>query len=415
MAPHMSDRDQFLGEIERLANSHALHGSESLCKLLRYLAKHNLDHSGVPLKEYQIATEVFGRRADFDPQVDSTIRVQAGRLRAKLAEYYSSEGGEDWIIVELPKGSYALQFHHRPVADKNGSNGNRGFQAKSQDTNGWMIASIALGALLFVAIAVIVTSTVSRKMTPAPAAEQSETAPAEMQAFWKPFLSLPGEPWLIFSNAAFVGRPETGMRYYNSAHDSETVLRDHYTGVGEVLAVHHLDQMFETFHRKIRVKRGSLFTLDDLNNNDLIFLGSPSENLTLSEIPSTHEFVFQRLTDGPRKGDLAIVNVHPKANEQKSFLATPSNEILTEDYAVVGLSPGRDPSRWVLILAGTTTFGTESAAEFVCRQDSLHELLAQLNPSRDGEVHPFEALLHAKVARGVPVEIYLVAVHSRTE
>ena len=411
----MSERDQFLVEIERLANSHALHGSESLCKLLRYLARHNLDHSGTPLKEYQIATEVFGRRADFDPQVDSTIRVQAGRLRAKLAEYYSNEGGEDPIIVELPKGSYALQFHHRPVAGKNGSNGNRASQATSQDTNGWMIASFALAVLLIVAMAVIGTSTVSRKMTPTAAGEQPEIVSPEIQAFWKPFLSLPGEPWLIFSNAAFVGRPETGMRYYNSAQDSESALRDHYTGVGEVLAVHHLDQMFETFHRKIRVKRGSLFTLDDLNNNDLIFLGSPSENLTLSEIPSTHEFVFQRLTDGPRKGDLAIVNVHPKANEQKAFLATPANEILTEDYAVVGLVPGRDPNRWVLILAGTTTFGTESAAEFVCRQDSVRQLLSQLPSAKDGEVHPFEALLHAKVARGVPVEIQLLAVHSRTE
>src|ERR1043166_7018164 len=118
MAPHISERDQFLGEIERLANSHALHGSESLCKLLRYLAKHNLDHSGTPLKEYQIATEVFGRRPDFDPQVDSMVRVQAGRLRAKLAEYYSSNGTEDSIVVELPKGTYVLAFHHRAQASR---------------------------------------------------------------------------------------------------------------------------------------------------------------------------------------------------------------------------------------------------------------------------------------------------------
>ena len=48
----------------------------------------------------------------------------------------------------------------------------------------------------------------------------------------------PIEPWLIFSNAAFVGRPETGMRYYNSAEDAKRQIWDHYTGVGEVLAVH---------------------------------------------------------------------------------------------------------------------------------------------------------------------------------
>ena|SRR5438132_1378740 len=103
-------------QIEKLLSSHALHGSESLCKLLRYLAAQSLEHPGASPKEYQIATEVFGRQQDFDPHVDSTVRVQAGRLRTKLAEYYASEGADDQIIVELPKGTYALTFHPRPTA-----------------------------------------------------------------------------------------------------------------------------------------------------------------------------------------------------------------------------------------------------------------------------------------------------------
>jgi len=87
-------REQYLAQIDRLLNSHVLHGSESLCKLLRYLAEHALDHPGSPLKEYQIATEVFGRSPNFDPQSDSTIRVQAGRLRLKIAEYYAKHRAE---------------------------------------------------------------------------------------------------------------------------------------------------------------------------------------------------------------------------------------------------------------------------------------------------------------------------------
>src|SRR5438874_6185616 len=109
----VTERAQNLAQIEKLLGSHTLHGSESLCKLLRYLANHSMDHPGLSPKEYQIATEVFGRQQDFDPHVDSMVRVQAGRLRTKLAEYYASEGGDDHIIVELPKGSYALTFHHR--------------------------------------------------------------------------------------------------------------------------------------------------------------------------------------------------------------------------------------------------------------------------------------------------------------
>src|SRR5438552_15672786 len=112
----VEERGQYLAAIQRLAGSHVLHGSESLCKLLRYLAEHSLQNPGVPVKEYQIATEVFGRPADFDPHLDSAIRVQAGRLRVKLAEYYATEGARDHVLVELPKGSYALSFHVRPQA-----------------------------------------------------------------------------------------------------------------------------------------------------------------------------------------------------------------------------------------------------------------------------------------------------------
>ena len=73
-------REQYLAQIDRLLNSHVLHGSESLCKLLRYLAEHALDHPGSPLKEYQIATEVFGRSPSFDPQSDSTTTSGTGRI-----------------------------------------------------------------------------------------------------------------------------------------------------------------------------------------------------------------------------------------------------------------------------------------------------------------------------------------------
>jgi hypothetical protein len=157
------------------------------------------------------------------------------------------------------------------------------------------------------------------------------------------------------------------------------------------------------------VKRGSLFSLDDAQNNNLIFVGSPAENLSLLDIPSTHQFVFQRSPSGPRKGDLAIVNVHPRPDEPKQFFASPSGIPLVEDYAIVGLVPGMNSARSVLILAGTTTIGTQAAAEFVCRQDSLEQLLLRLSVSGNGQMKPFEAVLRVKIARGVPVGTELVA------
>jgi hypothetical protein len=119
-APQFADKDGYLAQVDRITHSHTLRKAESLCKLLRYLAERALTHPGMPLKEYQIATEVFGRSHDFDPQADSAIRVQAGRLRLKLLDYYSHEGLADTIFVEMPNGLYAINFQHReppaPVA-----------------------------------------------------------------------------------------------------------------------------------------------------------------------------------------------------------------------------------------------------------------------------------------------------------
>jgi len=395
-------------------NSHILHGSESLCKLLRYLGEQALDHPGSSVKEYQIATEVFGRPANFDPQLDSTVRVQAGRLRLKLGEFYNSEGAEDPVVVELPKGSYALSFHLRtPITQHPQSQSQDQLQIAQEPVQTAprksRVAVLVLSLLLVAALGVITLLLVQTRMDPT-----HEQIPEAYQIFWKSFVSGSEEPWVIFSNGAFVGRPETGMRYFNSSHDASTLILDHYTGVGEVLAVHELDRVFAVLKKDIRVKRGTLFSLDDAKNNDLIFVGSPAENLTLLEIPGTQQFVFQRVTSGPRTGDLAVANVHPQADEPMLFLGSPSNEPLTEDYAVVGLIHGIDPTHSVLILAGTTTMGTQAAVEYVCRQDSLKELLLRLSVSKGGELKPFEAVLHVKVVRGVPVKTDLVALRTET-
>ncbi|HLZ12083.1 MAG TPA: hypothetical protein VKP58_05800 [Candidatus Acidoferrum sp.] len=409
----LADRAQFLAEVERLVNSHTLHGSESLCKLLRYLAKQAVEQPGVPVKEYQIATEVFGRQADFDPQLDSMVRVQAGRLRSKLNEYYSSEGSNDATIIEVPKGSYAVVIHDRvaPAAHNGASDAQFNGIKPAAPPGAWVAAVIGLSLALALAVALLVREYSGERRA---GASQSQSAPASeapapFRNFWKGFLSGPEEPWIIFSNAQFVGSPTFGMRYFDAKKDGKTPILDHYTGVGEVLAVHNLDLVFAALHQSSRVKRGSLFSLDDAKNNDLIFIGSPGENLTLLEIPSTKQFFFRRVQDGARAGNMEIVNVNPRPGEAANYMASPSNVQMLEDYAVVALVKGINPEHSELILAGTTTIGTQAAVEFVTRESYLATLLQRLDVNDPRQLAPFEAIIRVKVAKGVPVDSELVA------
>jgi hypothetical protein len=327
----------------------------------------------------------------------------------------------------MPNGFYALIFHVREVvATAPGPVAvpapavplTQNIQLPSNTPGrpqGWVVAVIGLSLLLAVALAAVIALSMalnsSRTRTPAQV-QAAPAAPAAVRTFWSHFASSPDAPWVVFSNAAFVGRPETGMRYMNPVRDSRDLILDHYTGVGEVLAVHELDKVFGQLNRPIEVKRGSLFTLDDAKKNDLIFVGSPAENLNLRDLPGSQEFVFKRLASSPHKGDLGIVNVHPETGQPAIFYHSDSTQPLTEDYAIVALVHGLNPDGLVLILAGTTTIGTQAAVEYVSAKDSLEELLGRLGVQPGTEVKPFEALLRVKVTRGVPVGVQLVAVRN---
>src|SRR5258708_28001063 len=207
-------------------------------------------------------------------------RVQAGRLRTKLAEYYDSEGSCDSISVEMPKGTYVLSFHHGvPGARRN--HGRGAGEARydvaflQQTPRKWIISVVVLSVLLAAAVVGLAALLVTRKNAGTDPSAETQPAPAAFHIFWKGFLTGPEEPWVIFSNAAFTGRPDRGMRYYDPARDSKTQILDHYTGVGEVLPGHALDTLLRLPRPRIPGKGGNLLSPHHAKNNDPVFIGLP--------------------------------------------------------------------------------------------------------------------------------------------
>jgi len=409
-------REPLFSEVGRIVNSDVLRGSESLCQLLGYLASHSVEEHSSSVKEYQIATEVFGRPPDFDPRLDSTVRVQTSRLRAKLAEYYAGPGAQDAVIVEIPRGAYSVTVHPRPVPAEVVPHDPRPAEVRAPEAAPAFRREPYRVALLLLSIScfgLLLALVYLAKNRPAPVAEIQPEIPAPLKVFWRVFIDAPERTWVVFSNAEFVGRPETGLRYLDPAKDRGHAIFDHYTGIGEVMAIHELDQLFTQFRHGVVVKRGRLLAMDDVKNNDLIFVGSPSENLTLRDLPAMQEFQFRRIDSGSRKGDLGIANLHPAADEQQVYFAS-AGLPLTEDYAVIGLMPGPTRQHWVMTLAGITTIGTQAAVEYVCNKTSVDQLLKRVRRSTGGEVLPLEAVLRVNISRGVPVSSQLIAVRMRT-
>ena len=93
-------------QLDRIAASPQLQASASLVRFLTFTVEETLAGRGDQLKEYLIGVEVFHRGADFDPRIDPIVRVQARKLRDRLAEFYAGPGARDAIQIEMPKGAY---------------------------------------------------------------------------------------------------------------------------------------------------------------------------------------------------------------------------------------------------------------------------------------------------------------------
>ena len=102
--------DEIRDQLDRILASEPFAHSDRLRRFLRYVVDRTLAGEGDRLKEYVIGAEVFDRNDQYDPRLDSIVRVEAGRLRAKLDEYYVGAGRRDPVVIRLPRGGYAPAF-----------------------------------------------------------------------------------------------------------------------------------------------------------------------------------------------------------------------------------------------------------------------------------------------------------------
>jgi TolB-like protein/Flp pilus assembly protein TadD len=134
--------------LEKLLSSHSFKAAKGQSNFLRYVVEEALAGRSESIKEYSIGVEVFGRGPSFDPRISNIVRVEAQRLRSKLAKYYEGEGRQETLRIELPKGGYApswrspAEFHEPDIPASS---------AVSAPTSRGRLQSVALFTLVLVA------------------------------------------------------------------------------------------------------------------------------------------------------------------------------------------------------------------------------------------------------------------------
>ena len=416
-------REEVLQQLEKVLRSQCLHGSESLRAFLQFIVTKAVDKQENQLKEYTIATEVFGRDGGFDPRVDSVVRVQAGRLRTKVQEYYAGEGKGDSILIELPKGHYSPSFSYLKLQGNTAPVDSKleaapsvplvpSVEAKTPSTTTEKYARTTLERRIIFVLSLICVALLSSTLFFYIRSREDHTTlstpkldSAEMKIlrpFWQSFLQSPEPVLVAYSNTLFQGTADNGMKLLtpldsvgprpglsqpSQALNStmrDTVITQHYTGVGEVMGAYLLGEYFGKLGRSVRVKRSLLLTWEDLKSENFIFLGSPAENLLLRDLPQEQQFVFRTVKTASGELEYGIVNLRPESGEKPYYLAKregPSRSQMSEDYALISLFKGLNPQTRLLILAGIETYGTQAAVEYVIKPEYAADLISHLNIS----------------------------------
>jgi hypothetical protein len=424
----VEDRNCVLAELAGLLESRHFKGSRRCSEFLDYVVRQTLKGNLVSLKERALGVELFNRHTNYDTNSDPVVRATAGEVRKKIAQHYQ-ESTLGLARIVLPVGTYIPRFEiqvegvnsiienviapqSNPSPDPAGSAALPAeplplYQRLIRKPRG--LAALVLFGLALIAFTIYLDL---RQIVTVRGAAKPQQAGSALSTFWRPFVFPQVDTVAVFSEVKrYSKQKSSGAANYPAGISFGELASPGISGVGEVMGVHALDGVFDSFRRNLRAKRSNFFTFDDANNENVIFLGSPLANPPVRLLQTSRDFVFQIITNDSGEQQLAIINNQPQPGEPKQFLPTPEKLPIKEDYALITLLPGVHSDKRVLVLAGITTFGTQAAAEFVSRNDSLKSLISHLKVAPNGDLEPFEAVISVKIDDEVPVEERIIAVH----
>jgi hypothetical protein len=458
-------RDELHGQVNRISQSGVFKSSQTLRRLLEYLAAKSIEAPGEHIKEYTIGVESLERRPGFDPKGDTLVRVQIHRLREKLREYYETEGVHDPILVTIPKGCYlpafsalrnsppALEITPLPAEAASGEDtpaSTAGSTPALNQKSGRRFAGLGLAsagiALLAVIFVVVGWSLGRRSYVEGGFARSSpsELPKADlMRTFWAAILGNDSAPVIVFTdylylldnsndlfpypqgavdNRGATVDPNLARRYASNpslvAKAGDVYYESGVTGTGDLIGAAALERSFTRMGVTPTVKSIRDLTTEDLKEHSVIVLGSTLLHVGAEQLVPNGDFVFGTSTERHEGWDTEIINLRPEPREAAVYKTErdPTTHVLRADYSLISVQPGIVPGRYIVTLAGSDTTGTEGAALFATSQPGIEAILStpalSAGKAENDQVPLFQALLRVSIAKGSDVlNSRLITVH----
>lgn len=392
--------------VDLVLRSKAFSAAPSSRRLLRYLADRTL--AGDPeLKEYSVGVDVFGKSASYDPQRDSTVRIQVGRLRQRLVEYYQNEGRLDPLVLDIPKGSFRIHVVSNRSTQEPPPEPELAAAATNMGrrSNPWQMAAGGLAAICLGLTAWMIMH---------PAGTPDSAWSASLDQIWRPLLASPRPLLIVYGTPLFVELQGTmlfrdrGEESWDRALESEHVRAvrralgnpaiqptHYYAAAGEVGAVFSLARALGSRHPSISLVRDIQLSWPQLADNNIIFLGPPRFfRDRLGNLPAELEIL-------PEADRFRVA--HPRPGEPTGFSKT-GVQGDGEAFVLVTHGPGPGGKGNIFSFMSNDTFARQGAVQAFTDPEASGALVAGLRDA-DGRLAKFyQVMLRVRLKGGVATE-----------
>ena len=413
---------------QRIAASGSLGRSRLLVDFLLYIVDRHVHDRGEEITEQQIGVRVFGRAEGYDPSEDNIVRSYARNLRKRLVEYFETEGKEETLLLEIPRGGYAPAFSMRSASTNNADGSlvvtaSKHSDELESDTPVPDAGSISLprvaeekrtphrkdGEVLLLCVGILVGLSFTvlqplklwRHITASEAERASEVFWAQLFGADRDTYIVPSDIGLVVMQGLVPARPVPLADYINDSYRTNLPVDNYpggatllklgkrrFTSVVDLELVARLAQLSNVALGRMTIRYARDLRIDDLRSSNAVLIGSLESNpwVELFQPRMNFRFTINAGSDKPS----GLVNLHPRPGERAVYGTPDPNHT----YGLITYVPNLGSSGHVLMVGGLNTAGTEAAATFLLTPSLMLPNLQHAKAS-DGSLKPFELLIGA--------------------
>jgi hypothetical protein len=425
--PHHEDKSQFedgrfsrselLEQLERIVRSKHFRNSKRYPTFLRFVVEQTLAGKTEGLKERILGVDVFGRPNHYNTNEDPIVRVTAGEIRKRIAQYYQEPGHEEELRIDLPLGSYVPHFlpaartiqiaEHGHLRERPNALtleqemvGPKAIESTAKQSIGGMgrrKRTFLSGFLILLITAATLTGILLR----------NHWRDQGIKYFWRPVIAS-GAPALIVIGVHSLderGQDEPAKNHASSMRDGlenmlASMVRAEMVPVSDIVSYSEITDLLTRRTYLYRTKGSTDTTFEDLRQGPVILIGG-LDNVWTKRLVAPLRYSFFASTQLESEIRDSKDPSHAWKFDNMQLVSGDSR-----DYAIVASYFDSTIGQHVLVAAGIGKAGTQAAAEFVTSDQDLKSWLTEEKVPRGKNV---ELVLSTEILDGQPGPPHVVA------